>query len=108
MADQTIPTVQQHQQPTIKPVADKIHVLVRNRTRVLFDADVRSLSSHNDTGKFDILPEHSNFISLITSPLILRAVDGKTHEIPFTKGMLKVKDNTIHCYIDLLAPEAAQ
>jgi len=85
---------------------EKIHVTVRNRTKVLFNDEVKSVSSKNDTGIFDILPEHSNFISLISSPLIIRKLDGHKQEISFTNGLIKVKDNSIHCYIDLLSPEA--
>lgn len=86
--------------------AEKIHATVRNRTTVLFDEDVTSVSSHNDTGVFDILPEHSNFITLISSPLILRKLNGEKKEITFDNGILKVKDNGVHCYIDLLSAEA--
>jgi F0F1-type ATP synthase epsilon subunit len=85
------------------PSAEKIHVIVRNRNSILFDNDVKSITSKNDTGIFDILPEHSNFISLISSPLILRTADGQKKEITFKNGLIKVKDNAIHCYVDLLA-----
>ena len=103
MAD-TTPTQQPNVAPVIpNPSPDKIHVTVRNRTRILFDKEVKSVTSKNDTGVFDILPEHSNFISLISSPLILRTLDGKKQEITFKNGLIKVKDNAIHCYVDLLA-----
>lgn len=82
---------------------EKIHVIVRNRMKVVFDEDVKSLTSKNDTGIFDILPEHSNFISLIISPLVLRKLNGQKQEISFSTGLIIVKNNTIHCYIDLLA-----
>lgn len=70
---------------------------------ILFDDYVKAVTSKNDTGVFDVLPTHSNFISLITSPLILRKLDGQKQEITFNNGIIKVKDNAIHCYIDLLA-----
>jgi len=65
------PTQQPHAAPAsvAQPSAEKIHVTVRNRTRVLFDGDVKAVTSKNDTGIFDILPEHSNFNFLDTSPL---------------------------------------
>ena len=75
---------------------------------MLFDEDVTSISSKNDTGVFDILPEHANFISLITSPLILRKLDGTKQEISFSNGLIKVKDNAVHCYIDLLVQKVGQ
>ena len=87
--------------------AEKIHVRVRNRIKLLFDDDVTAVTSKNDTGIFDVLPEHANFISLISSPLILRKLDGQKQEIPFTNGIIKVKDNAVYCYIDLISKEAS-
>jgi F0F1-type ATP synthase epsilon subunit len=91
--------------PEAKPTSEKIHLTIRNRIRVLFDDDVKAVTSKNDTGIFDVLPEHSNFISLITSPLIIRKLDGQKQEITFNNGLIKVKENTVHCYIDLLSKE---
>jgi F0F1-type ATP synthase epsilon subunit len=95
--------MQQPTQPLVNNPADvKIKVTVRNRMAILFDDYVKAVTSKNDTGEFDILPEHSNFISLITSPLILRKLDGQKQEIKFSSGIIKVKDNAIYCYVDLL------
>ena len=101
-------TQQPNQSPAPIPSPDKIHVTVRNRTKVLFDEYVKSVTSKNDTGIFDVLPEHSNFISLISSPLTIRTLDGKKEEITFKNGIIKVKDSIVHCYIDLISPEAKE
>jgi len=98
---QQIPTQTVQKTPSVS--ADKIHLLVRNRTSLLFDDDVKSITSKNDTGIFDVLPEHANFISIISSPLIIGKLDGKKKEITFDNGILKVKDNAVFCYIDLLS-----
>lgn len=105
MADTQSTAQQEPVQPTVMS-AEKMHLKVRNRGKVLFDDDVKALSSRNDAGAFDILPEHANFISLINRKLIVHKLDGNTHEIPLSNGIIKVKDNAIRCYIDLLAPEA--
>ena len=91
--------------PEVELSAEKIHLTVRNRTKVLFDDDVKSVTSKNDTGIFDVLPEHSNFISLISSPLTIRKLDGGKQEITFANGIIKVKDSSVHCYVDLLSQE---
>lgn len=98
---QQLPT--QTIQNTPSTSAEKIHLLVRNRTQLLFDDDVKSITSKNDTGIFDVLPEHANFISIISSPLIIGKLDGKKQEVKFDNGILKVKDNAVFCYIDLLS-----
>jgi len=105
MADTIAQQQSQKASSKTNPPGEKIRVTVRNRTQILFDDYVKSLSSKNDTGVFDILPEHSNFISLISSPLILRKIDGHKQEITFNNGLIKVKDNAIHCYVDLLSKD---
>jgi F0F1-type ATP synthase epsilon subunit len=98
------PIVQSNNIKTVNKESNRtIHVTVRNRTQILFADNVKSVTSRNDTGIFDILPEHSNFISLITSPLILGKTDGQKQEISFKNGLIKVKDNAVFCYIDLLS-----
>jgi F0F1-type ATP synthase epsilon subunit len=106
MADTNI---QPHQQPPPEPVraiaSDKIHVMVRNRRQLLFDEDVKAITSKNDTGIFDILPEHSNFISVLKESITLHKMDGTEQVIPLQNGVIKVKDSGIKCYIDLLTSE---
>jgi len=105
MIDQTAqPQTAPQPSPALALSTEKIHVIVRNRMQILFNDDAKSVSSKNDTGTFDVLPEHANFISLISSPLSIRKVDGKTQEITFKNGLIKVKDNAVFCYIDLLSP----
>jgi len=106
MADIQTQSTQQQAQPSQPVGAEKIHVIVRNRTQILFNDDVKSVTSKNDTGIFDILPEHSNFISLIGGTIIIGKVDGQKQEIPVRNGVIKVKDNAIYCYIDLISKEA--
>ncbi|HSX08605.1 MAG TPA: hypothetical protein VLF93_00445 [Candidatus Saccharimonadales bacterium] len=98
-----LPQAAPPQSPDPAIADEKIHLRIRNRTQIIFNDDVKSVTSRNDTGLFDILPEHANFISLISSPLIIGKLDGKKQEIPFNNGIIKVKDNAIFCYIDLIS-----
>jgi len=103
MADTQPISQNQTPPPAVNPADEKIHLVLRNRNQILFNDYVKAVTSKNDTGVFDILPEHSNFISLISTPLTIHLVGGGKKEIPFTNGIIKVKDNAIFCYIDLLA-----
>lgn len=85
-------------------VNEKIHVLVRNRKKIFFDADVKAVTSINDKGKFDILPEHAHFISLIQKYILIHTLDGKEQNIDIGYGVLKVSDNQVNCYVDLITP----
>lgn len=94
------------QSPAVIPVAESIHVMVRNRKQLLFDDDVKALTSKNDTGIFDVLPEHSNFISVLKESIKLHKMDGTEQVIPLQNGLIKVKDSGVKCYIDLLTQVA--
>ena len=87
-------------------IADKIHVLIRNRQKIIYEDDVKSLSSKNDTGTFDVLPEHANFITLINQTVTVRKLDSSEEVFKFENGLMKVKDNVVHCYMDLLSAAA--
>lgn len=93
------------QPPAVAPVADHIHVMVRNRKQLLFDDDVKAVTSKNDTGIFDVLPEHSNFISVLKESITIHKLDGTELVIPLQNGLIKVKDSSIKCYIDLLTAD---
>jgi ATP synthase delta/epsilon subunit-like protein len=107
ISNQTQQAASSQKAPGVDPAVVKIHVTVRNRTMILFSDDVKSVTSRNDSGLFDVLPEHSNFISLITSPLIIGKMDGSKKELTFSNGIIKVKDNAVYCYIDLLSAKPA-
>jgi F0F1-type ATP synthase epsilon subunit len=108
MSDQTNQPVQPATTQEPKPILDRIHVMVRNRRQVLFDDDVKALTSKNDTGVFDILPEHSNFISVMKEAITLHKLDGTEQVITLKNGLIKVKNSSVRCYIDLLTAEMAK
>jgi F0F1-type ATP synthase epsilon subunit len=102
-ATQPSQTPQPVQAAESKPVADKVHVMIRNRQTILFEGDVKAISSKNDTGVFDVLPEHTNFISLINESITVHQLDGSEQTFQLQNGVMKVKEYAVHCYIDLLS-----
>ena len=99
---QTIPQPTASEVPVQNVALDKIHVMIRNRRVLLFDDDVKAVTSKNDTGIFDVLPEHSNFISVLKESITLHKMDGTEEVIQLKNGVMKVKDSNVKCYIDLL------
>lgn len=74
---------------------------VLSRGDVLFQGEIDSVSSVNDTGKFDILPGHAHFISLIRNYLIIREKGGRTRELKIGSGILKVINNQASIYLGI-------
>ncbi len=65
-----------------------------------FQGKARAISSKNHLGKFDILPNHTNFISLIFDTLTLYLPRGKIN-YKFKRGVLEVSDNKVRIFLGL-------
>lgn len=76
-----------------------INVLILSRGGVLYKGLVKSLTSVNEEGRFDVLPHHANFISLIKDFLILRELNGSEKEFKIESGILRVTDKTADVYL---------
>lgn len=54
-------------------VSTTLNVKILSPTQTIFEGEALSVSSVNSAGKFDILPYHANFITLVQkSPVVLR------------------------------------
>lgn len=69
--------------------------------KVLYQGNIKALTSVNDAGRFDVLPLHSNFISIIRDFLILHESDNKNKEMKFREGVLKVFGDDISIFLGI-------
>ncbi len=76
------------------------YLLVKNRDKTLFEGEVDNVSSYNKKGIFDILLDHSNFISLLEKTIVIRS-KGQEQEIPVDNGIVKVRGNKIYIYLGI-------
>lgn len=65
---------------------------------MLYQGQIKSLSSVNKKGKFDVLDKHANFITLIDDTLIIRETGGEEKQLRVESAILKVTRNTINIY----------
>src|SRR3990172_5363003 len=79
---------------------EKFHLTVSSREGVVYEANVTAITSYNETGKFDILAQHANFISLITKGIEIKE-DEKVREktISFDNALIRVRENSVEVYI---------
>jgi F0F1-type ATP synthase epsilon subunit len=80
---------------------NKILLRVRNREKIIFEGQIRSLSSINKVGKFDVLVRHANFISLVQESLVIRKVNGQKQTIAIDNGVLRVSKNQAEIYLGI-------
>ena len=80
---------------------EAIEVVVLNREQEIFRGKVKTLTSVNSKGEFDILPKHQNFISLIRNKIILRPVSGEPVSIPVERGILHVLRDQVKVFLGI-------
>jgi len=66
-----------------------------------FRGKATAISSQNKLGKFDILPEHTNFITLIFGNLTIQTPDKKRVNYQFERGVLEVSKNKVNVFLGL-------
>lgn len=69
--------------------------------KVGYRGPAAAVSSLNKVGKFDVLPEHTNFISLISKKLVVQLLDKKTIDYEFRRGVIEVSDNLVKVFLGL-------
>ena len=94
----------QQTQPLSDPQASKdriLHVSVRNREKIIYDSAALAVSSVNEKGIFDILPEHINFITMIKDSLTIHKPDKTDQEYKIRTGLMRVQRNVVEIYVGL-------
>ncbi len=75
-------------------------VTVRNKEKVLFSGQAAAVTSINDKGVFDVLPQHENFISLIKEKVIIRKTLKDNNEIQIENGIVRVYKDKVYVYVN--------
>jgi F0F1-type ATP synthase epsilon subunit len=75
-------------------------VVVRNKDKVLYSGDAYAVSSVNEKGPFDVLPEHENFISLIKDKVIVRTTSKEKMEIKIENGIARIYRDKAYIYVN--------
>ncbi len=79
--------------------ARTIKVVVKSRQGLVFEGDLAAVSSFNQVGPFDILPDHSNFVSMIAKKLILHKADGRKEEMNVERGVIMVEKDVVQVFL---------
>lgn len=84
-----------------KPVAKTMHVKVYAPYNVYYDGQADSISAENATGAFDILPQHHNFMTLLTPCEIVVRQAGRVEKITIQRGIMHVKQDEVIVFLDV-------
>jgi hypothetical protein len=76
-------------------------VKIYSPSKVYFEGDAKSISAASETGPFDILPKHHNFITLLVAcNLVVRSPSGD-QTIQIANGLMHVKADQITVFLDV-------
>lgn len=83
-----------------------LNIEIRSKRGLIFSGKAEAVSSRNETGKFDLLPLHANFITLINETVIIhKRTFGGTEiirdEFPARRGVIKVSGNKVAIFLSL-------
>lgn len=85
-----------------KDARHDMHVKVYSPFRDYYTGRALSISAENATGPFDILPEHHNFISLLSPcELVVRTTDNNERKIRISGGIMHVKADQVIVFLDI-------
>lgn len=83
-----------------------LDIEIRSKRGLLFAGKADAVSSKNEAGQFDILPLHSNFITLIDETIVIhkRTFGGEEmmrDEFPVRRGVIRVAENKVKIFLSL-------
>ena len=83
--------------------AGKLSVIARAPFNVYYEGEATAVSATNKVGRFDILPGHADFFSILRSDEILIEPGGGKETVKFTinNGIMTVRDNEVLLFVDM-------
>ncbi len=79
-------------------MADTLRVRINSPEALIWEGDAIWVSSINSQGPFDILPFHTNFISIIENKPIRVNSGGQVKEYTFERSVIYVHSNKVYIY----------
>jgi len=85
-----------------KSTATQFHLKIYSPFKTYYEGDVDSLTAENDTGMFDILAQHHNFLTLLNPcEMIIKVKDKDDEKIKITRGIMQVKADNVVVFLDV-------
>jgi len=81
----------------IKPLI----LTVKSREGDVVKTKVKTVTSNNDRGKFDVLSYHANFIALIKDYIEYVDMDGKLNRMLIRDAVMRVDDNKVDIFLGI-------
>lgn len=84
-----------------KKTESKLSIKVYSPFKIYFDSEADSISAENDTGPFDVLPQHHRFMTLLNPCDLIIRINDKEQRIRITRGIMHVRENKVTVFLDV-------
>lgn len=88
-------------EPAVKSDGKSMNVKVYAPFKVYFDGPAESITAVNLTGPFDILPQHHNFMTLLSEGDVIVRHERGEEKIPIQRGVMHVKADEVIVFLDV-------
>lgn len=84
-----------------KQMENILEVKVIESEKTLYSGMAKSVTSINEDGRFDVLPSHQSFISIIKRNIIIETTGKEKVQLKIGQGILKCVKNKVEILIGL-------
>ena len=83
--------------------SSKLSIVARAPFNVYYEGEAESISATNKVGRFDILPGHADFFSILKSDEVTIEPGSGKETVSFTinNGIMTVRDNEVLLFVDM-------
>ena len=84
-----------------KPEPAALNVTARAPFHIYYEGAAKVVSAVNKVGKFDILPGHADFFSVLSPGDIIVETDADPVSFRITNGIITVRDNEVMLFVNM-------
>jgi F0F1-type ATP synthase epsilon subunit len=85
----------------VDPKKPTMHIKVYAPFQIFFDDEAYSISAINETGPFDILPHHHNFICMLVPCELVLKTPYEVKRIKVSRALMHVKAEMVTVFVDV-------
>jgi F0F1-type ATP synthase epsilon subunit len=78
-----------------------LEVIARAPFHIYYEGPARIVSAANKVGKFDILPGHADFFSVMNPGEVVIETESDTINFPISSGIIGVRDNRVMLFVNM-------
>lgn len=86
----------------MQPHTKSLYVSISSADELIWEGEAQSVSSENQEGKFDVLPGHANFITMITGkPITIRISAAEEQKYTYKNAVLYTLEDRVKIYVNI-------